>query len=370
MTETTPKTRVLVIDDSAYNRRALRRMLEEEAAIEVVDTARDGEEGLKKALDLAPDVITLDLEMPKMDGFTFLRILMSRRPTPVIVVSGRAEDQNTFLAMELGAVDFVAKPQNQISPELYAIRSDLVDKIMAARSVSIDRLARLPQRPAPAPPPQAVSPAERKAGRLVVVGCSTGGPTALPILLAGFPPDFGVPVVVAQHMPPGFTRSFAERMNKTCPLTVREAEHAEEPKPGHVLIAPGGFHMRLKGSREDARIHLERGVRGDRYVPSVDALCASAAELFGPETVGVILTGMGDDGREGVKIIKQHGGCTMAESQETAVIYGMPREAMRTGAVDVQAPVYRLAEQIVARCQSAQTRPAARPAGDGAAVRG
>lgn len=351
------RTRVLVIDDSAYNRRVLRRMLESEPAIDVLDAARDGEDGLKKALDLAPDVITLDLEMPKMDGFTFLRLLMSRRPTPVIVVSGRVDDQNTFLAMELGAVDFVAKPQNQISPELYDIAGDLVRKVLAARSVSLDRLSALAQRKAPAiriEPRPAATPARRD-GTVVVVGSSTGGPTALQTLLSGFPESCPVPFLISQHMPPGFTKAFAERLNKTCALKVTEAAQNQELKAGHVLITPGGYHARLAGPRESARIRLERAVGGDMYVPSVDRLFESAAEVFGPATVGVLLTGMGDDGKKGSLAIKGKGGQAVAESEDTAVVFGMPREADRAGAIDLLAPIERLATEIMARCKASPT---------------
>jgi two-component system chemotaxis response regulator CheB len=360
MTDTALKTRVLVIDDSAYNRRALRRMLEEEAAIEVVDTARDGEEGLKKALDLAPDVITLDLEMPKMDGFTFLRILMSRRPTPVIVVSGRAEDQNTFLAMELGAVDFVAKPQNQISPELYAIRSDLVEKIMAARSVSIDRLARLPQRPAPVPPPHVASPAERTTGRLVVVGCSTGGPTALPILLAGLPPDFGVPVVVAQHMPPGFTRAFAERLNRVCDVEISEAKDGDPLKIGTALVAPGGKHLLLRRDGAQLFAEVREGPKVSGHCPSVDVLFRTVARAMGANAVGVILTGMGADGASGLLEMHKAGATTFAQDEESCVVYGMPKAALDLGGVDETVHLWRMAGRVMRHFEEQHTMQAAR----------
>ncbi|MBI2058997.1 MAG: chemotaxis response regulator protein-glutamate methylesterase [Nitrospirae bacterium] len=349
------RVKVLIIDDSAYNRRVLRRMLESEPSIEVVESARDGEEGLKKALDLSPDVVTLDLEMPKMDGFTFLRILMNRRPTPVIVVSGKADSQTTFLAMELGAIDFVAKPQNQISPDLYGIHSELVKKILGARMVSMDKVCRLTRREVPRSA-EAVAPLStgaRREGRIVVVGASTGGPTALQTVLSRLPGDLPAPVLVAQHMPAGFTKAFAERVNKVCTLEVRETENLVLPRAGQVLITPGGFHARVSGTRERPFVKLERTGPGDRYVPSVDRLFQSAAEVFGAEAVGVVLTGMGDDGRHGVMEIRRLGGQTLAESEETAVIFGMPREAIQSGAIDAQAPVERLAGEIVVRCRRA-----------------
>ena len=335
--------RVLVIDDSAFSRQAIIRMLRSSPLVEVVGMARDGEEALRKTFELEPDLITLDLEMPKMDGFTFLRLVMSKRPTPVIVISGRAGEEQVFRALELGAVDFLAKPTPRAAPELVDIERELIRKVHAMRDLRIDKV----RERVDAMPPHVASVAAKVAGpRVVVIGSSTGGPAALMQIFGAFSDPPPCAFVVAQHMPAGFTHGFAERIDRLTPLHAREARGGEEPAPGSVLVAPGGSHLELESEagRIVTRIALPTG--RDKYAPSVDRLFLSAAKHFGRDLVAVVLTGMGDDGRRGVSAVKAAGGLVLAESEETAVIFGMPQQAIRTGFVDHVLPLHEIAASI------------------------
>ena len=237
--------RVLVIDDSAFSRRTISRMLERSPLCEVVASAGDGEEALRRTLELRPDLITLDLEMPRMDGFTFLRLVMSRCPTPVIVISGRKGDQDVFRALDFGAVDFIAKPTPRAGPELERIEQELLRKVHTVRQLRIEKVRdRLEIQP------QVRAPALRASGapRLVAIGSSTGGPAALMQILGAFVRAPAAALVIAQHMPPGFTRGFAERIDRLTPFAAREAEDGDEPTPGRILVAPGGRHLEFERS--------------------------------------------------------------------------------------------------------------------------
>ncbi len=329
--------RVLVIDDSAFSRQTITRMLRTSPLVEVVGVARDGEEALRKTLDLEPDLITLDLEMPRMDGFTFLRLVMARRPTPVVVVSGRAGDQDAFKALDLGAVDFIAKPTLRASTDLERIQQELIRKVHAIRELRIDKVR---ERISQAPPVlQGRAPRDSGAPPVVVIGSSTGGPAALMQTFGAFSEPLPCAFLVAQHMPAGFTRGFAERLDRLTPFAAREAEGGEEPERGTVLIAPGGHHLELETLRGRAVTRVVEHCGADKYTPSADRLFASAAKHFGSDLLAVVLTGMGDDGRSGVTAVKECGGKVIAESEETAVIFGMPQQAIRTGAVDLVLPL-------------------------------
>jgi len=338
--------RVLVIDDSAYSRRTIIRMLETSPLIQVVDWARDGEEALRKALQLRPDLVTLDLEMPRMDGFTFLRLLMAKRPTPVLVVSGRTGDDTVFKALELGAVDFVAKPSLRAAPELATIQEELIRKVHGTRQLNMEKLRdRISQAPS------VVRPSEGSGAgplRVIAIGSSTGGPAALMQIFGAFtePPECAF--VVSQHMPPGFTRGFAERLDRLTHVTAREARVGEMLEPGVVLVAPGGNHLEFESRGTATVTKLASRAEGDKYAPSVDRMFVSAAKHFGQNVLAVVLTGMGDDGREGVTAVRQGGGNVIAESEETAVIFGMPQQAIRTGAVDAVLPLAEIAPVIQA----------------------
>jgi two-component system chemotaxis response regulator CheB len=342
----TPRSliRVLVIDDSAFSRQAITRMLDASPLVEVVGVARDGEEALRKAFDLQPDLITVDLEMPRMDGFTFLRVIMSKRPTPVIVVSGRAGEEEVFRALELGAVDFVGKPSPRATPELNNIEQELVRKVHAVRDLRIDRVRkRIDAVPAVI---EKESGLPRLAPRVVVIGSSTGGPAALMHIFGAFPDAPQCSFVVAQHMPAGFTRGFAERIDRMTQLRAIEAEGGEALSPGTVLIAPGGKHLGFESTQGGVVTKLIAADDRDKYTPSVDRLFESAAKHVGTDLLAVVLTGMGDDGRSGVRSVNQVGGSVIAESESTAVIFGMPQQAIRTGFVDQILPLGEIAAAI------------------------
>ncbi|MBW1811320.1 MAG: chemotaxis-specific protein-glutamate methyltransferase CheB [Deltaproteobacteria bacterium] len=342
--------RILVIDDSAYNRQAIIEMIESCEDIEVVGMAANGEEGLKSALTLKPDVITLDLEMPKMDGFTFLRILMSRRPTPVIVISSYARKQNVFKALELGALDFIAKPTRYLSPELHKIRDELIEKVMMVRhlrsfSVQLTSAEKIQPGMAPGEPGEFSKESPRVA--LVVIGASTGGPPALQNLLQMLPPPLPAAYLIAQHMPENFTRAFADRLNRYTGLEVSEAQGGEQIVAGRVFISPGGQNLAVFRDGPTLKTVIQPAIENSKYTPSIDTLFQSAAEVMGRHVMGILLTGMGSDGKKGMRAIKNAGGKTLAESEETAVIFGMPKEAIESGQVDIVCRLDDIAGEVV-----------------------
>ena len=312
--------RVLVIDDSAYNRRTIIKILNAISGVEVVDYACDGEEGLRKVFDLKPDLITLDLEMPKIDGFSFLRILMANCPTPTVVVSSKSGDQDVFKALELGAVEFVAKPSARVSPELLAIEEDLAAKVTAIARTDMKKILQrtgLEDRGGAGwqkSPSQGCPTGGQGGVHVVVIGASTGGPPALQAIFGTLPQSLPVAFAVAQHMPPGFTKAFAERLDRNSALEIIEAVSGDRLVPGMVLIAPGGKNLLLKRRGEDVIALVEDPEAGQRNIPSVDVLFRSAAEVFGAAALAVVLTGMGNDGARGTEAIKAKGGQTMAES--------------------------------------------------------
>jgi two-component system chemotaxis response regulator CheB len=274
-----------------------------------------------------------------MDGFTFLRLLMARLPTPVIVVTGRGSKADVFRALELGALDFVVRPNGAGGMEEF--RHELVARIRMVRALRLDSLER---RAASASAEDAAAPAW-----LAVIGASTGGPPALQRILGALPPGLSLGVLVAQHMPERFTRTFAERLGRATALDVSEAEDRDAVEAGRVLVAPGGRHLaveRAAGGRLQVRVLPPAEVAGRRYCPSIDLLFESAARAFGDRTCGVVLTGMGSDGRRGIESIKAAGGLTVAESEDSAVVYGMPEEAIATGRVDEVLPLDRMAERL------------------------
>jgi two-component system chemotaxis response regulator CheB len=357
--------KVLVIDDSAYHRRTLSRIIAETPGFELAGTAGDGEEAIKKVVTLKPDLVTLDLEMPRMDGFTFLRWLMSTHPRPTLVVSSRESNKSVFRALELGAADFVLKPVSYASEKLGQIEGEVIAKlreIAAARPEKLAQRARqlAVEKPAPAPAPR--DPARKRAGvptaagryRCVAIGASTGGPPALQQVLTALAADLPAAVVIAQHMPEGFTRMFAERLDRIVGLRVREAQGDEELVPGLVLLGPGGKNLTVQ-SRADGRVfsRLEAPAPTDRYVPSVDRLLASASAAYGSGLVSVVLTGMGDDGALGTRAVRAAGGLTIAEAEESCVVFGMPREAIRTGTVQRVLPLPEIGAAIAREVGSA-----------------
>ncbi|MBU8899165.1 chemotaxis response regulator protein-glutamate methylesterase [Corallococcus sp. H22C18031201] len=315
---------VLVIDDSAQNRRTLTTLLESAPDVRVLDRAADGEEGLRKVLELKPDVVTLDLEMPRLGGYTFLRLLMRTAPTPVIVISSYAHRSDVFKALELGAFDFIAKPARGTHESLEQLRGELLEKVRAARHVRT--AARIP---APARGPVVAN----EAPQVLAIGASTGGPPAVQRLLEGLTSEPSPCVLVGQHMPAHFTRAFADRLDRMGPFTVTEAREGDVVEPGHVFIAPGGRHLVVSERSGRLELHTPAPVGQDKYAPSVDRLFESVAQVLGARAVAVVLTGMGSDGAQGARAVHAAGGEVWAESEETAVVFGMPQEAIATGAV-------------------------------------
>jgi two-component system chemotaxis response regulator CheB len=302
---------------------------------------------------LKPDVVTLDLEMPKMDGFTFLRILMGRSPIPVIVISSYSQKENVFKALELGALDFVAKPDRARDPDLETLRAALLAKVMLARGVrspfQVRKLAdpfAAAKSAATAKPGAAPAAVTKAPQHLVVIAASTGGPSALMDVFAKFPRGYRNAVLVAQHMPENFTRTFADRLAKRGGLQVSEAREFDAVEAGVGFVCPGRQCMEVESTPRGYRVRLRAPTDQDRYVPSADALFTSAAQVAGPRTIGVVLTGMGDDGARGAKAIVDAGGIVVAESEETAVVYGMPGAVVRAKLAKRTLPILELADWL------------------------
>ncbi|MBN2715688.1 MAG: chemotaxis-specific protein-glutamate methyltransferase CheB [Deltaproteobacteria bacterium] len=346
--------RLLIIDDSAYNRKTIADFFVGSPKVQVVGKAADGQEGLKMALNLAPSVITLDLEMPRLDGFGFLRILMSGQPTPVIVVSSHGQKENVFRALELGALDFVVKPSTMISPSIRNIREDVIQKVMAAGKFNLNALQNLSSGESAtglipiigdlAPGDQ--SPTDKAAEKVVVIGASTGGPASITKILSSLPPNLSTAIVVAQHMPAQFTATFAARLNRLFPLRVLELQQGQIIKNGTVYITPGDSNLKFSKSADG--YFLEKSPLSDRcrYAPSIDRIFISAAETVKTNLLGVVLTGMGDDGALGCEKIHGMGGSLLVESEETAIVYGMPQSVLERGLPAKKRPLHMIAGAI------------------------
>jgi two-component system chemotaxis response regulator CheB len=340
--------RTVVVDDSAFVRKSVREMLSSSPYIEVVGTARDGLEALEVVAQLSPDVVICDLGMPGLDGVGFVRQQMSRRRLPILIVSKADCDAVPALeALEAGAVDFVQKPSALATDELLRIREELVEKVKAAAQVPVDLLVEAIN--------GEVKPAAmhlRRTGRVdvVVIGISTGGPQGLRALMPRFPATFPVPVAIVLHMPVGFTKLYAAKLNECCAMEVSEAVEGEELLPGRCILAPAGRHLRLARSPSGGVIsHLTMHPLEHLHRPSVDVLFQSAVEVYGRKVLGVIMTGMGSDGREGCAWIKAKGGTVLTESEESCVIYGMPRSVVEAQLSDAAIPLSHLAEAIFER---------------------
>ena len=340
--------RTVVVDDSAFVRKSVREMLSSSPYIEVVGTARDGVEALEVVAQLNPDVVICDLSMPRLDGVGFVRQQMSRRRLPILIVSkADGEAAPALEALEAGAVDFVQKPSALATDELLRIREELVEKVKAAAGAPMDMLFEAVHGEVQ---PAAVS--LRRTGRVdvVVIGISTGGPQGLRALMPRFPATFPVPVAIVLHMPVGFTKLYAAKLNETCALEVSEAVEGEELRPGRCILAPAGRHLRLVRSPSGGVVsHLTLHPLELLHRPSVDILFQSAVEVYGRKVLGVVMTGMGSDGREGCAWIKAKGGIVLTESEESCVIYGMPRSVAEAQLSDAALPISQLAEAIFER---------------------
>ena len=354
--------KVVVVDDSAFMRKALSTMLAKDPEIEVVATARDGEEGLEMVRRHEPDVVTMDIEMPRMDGLTALRHIMMEMPRPVLMVSSLTTEgaEATLKAMELGAVDFIPKQLSKVSLDIVKIEDDLRAKVKMIARRRMSHLFRSPlaarARPSAATGTQAGTERPvRAAGRpggtqtrdLVAIGVSTGGPPAVQKVLSVLPQDFPAGILIAQHMPAAFTGPFAKRLDGVCRITVKEAEDGERLQHGVAYVAPGGKHLRIdqKISRIDVRVVEEP--REALYKPSASVLFDSVAAGVGRRGLGVVLTGMGSDGLEGMRLLKAKGGRALAQSDSTCVVYGMPKAIVDAGLADEIVDIDEMGEAIL-----------------------
>jgi len=338
--------RVLVVDDSALVRMAVSNILAK-AGIEVVGTAKNGKEAVEKTLKLNPDVITLDIMMPVMDGLTALKMIMEKKPTPVIMLSTLTTEgaRETLEALKLGAVDFVTKPSGPLV-DLSSIEKELVTKvkIVAGTSPNLMRIHNLKKLKLDV---VRGSWGVKTEDVCVLIGSSTGGPSALEMIIPRLPADIPAPIFVVQHMPPDFTQQLAERLNSISEVEVKEAENNERVKDGVVYIAPGGYHMKVRRAANVVRIKIVDGEPVNAVKPSVDVTADSVVQAYGGNVVGVILTGMGEDGAYGMKMIKDRGGLTIACSEDTCVVFGMPKAAIEIGGIVSVKPVFEIAEEVV-----------------------
>ncbi|MFA7229063.1 MAG: chemotaxis response regulator protein-glutamate methylesterase [Melioribacteraceae bacterium] len=346
---------VLIIDDSAFMRKSLSIMLESDPGITVVGTAKNGLEGYDLAKSLRPDIITLDVEMPVMDGLTALKKIMTDCPTSVIMVSSITTEGAlaTIKALELGAVDFIPKELSFVSVSITNIREDLIQKVKEiVRQKSLkDRLLRIRNSSAPAIPPKRITNVIKDIPRIgyraIAIGISTGGPFTLQKVLPMISDKINVPVFIVQHMPPKFTKSLAERLNGMCPLEVKEAEDNETIRPNVIYIAPGGLHMKVRSNGiKGVAIQITPDPSDSLHRPAVDVMMNSVINVYGKHTLGIIMTGMGKDGYEAIKNLKSLGGHAIAQDEESCVVYGMPKAIVDGGLADLILPAERIAGAI------------------------
>lgn len=346
----TAPVRVLIVDDSAVIRQLLSTLLSEDTEIEVVGTAPDPLIARERIKQLNPDVITLDVEMPHMDGVSFLRKIMTLRPMPVVMISTltKAGAEVTLEALEIGAVDFIAKPATNQAHEMAALATELQTKVKAAARIKVHsrHVAHTP----------AAKPSRRESfvssgDKIVLIGASTGGVEALKVVLMGMPANCP-PTLITQHMPPRFTAAFAERLNRECPMTVSEARDGDVLEQGHVYIAPGSHHLELVRKGIGFACALNDGALVSGHRPSVDALFRSGAKAAPQKIVSAILTGMGKDGAEGMLELSKAGAITIGQDENSSLIYGMPRAAFERGAVQTQYPLTQVADAILDACEA------------------
>jgi len=344
------KIKVIVVDDSALIRSLLKEIINAEKDMEVVAAAPDPLVAREQIRELNPDVITLDIEMPRMDGLDFLEKLMRLRPMPVVMVSSLTErgSEITMRALELGAVDFVSKPKMDIQNGLREYAREITDKIRAASRARIrplPQIAATKSNTADAVLPS-ISNRVTSTEKLLVIGASTGGTEAIKEVLVHLPPDCPG-IVMAQHMPEGFTKSFAARLDSLCQISIKEAEHGERILPGHAYLAPGHSHLLVKRSGANYVCELSQAEPVNRHRPSVDVLFRSAANTAGKNVIGVILTGMGKDGAAGMKEMKDAGAHNFAQDEASCVVFGMPKEAIAQGGVDEIVPLPQMAKRLL-----------------------
>lgn len=337
---------VIVVDDSALMRMIISDMLSSDSVIRVMDKASDGADAVSKVIALKPDVVTLDVEMPKMDGLEALKRIREEAPeTKVVMLTGLTDPQVTLEALKRGAVDLVTKPSGPYSPNIDEIKDELITKVKTAATVDPTKLGRIPAKPTRRPAP--ILP---RTSKVVAIGASTGGPPALEAVIPLLPPNVGVPILIVQHLPIGFTAPLAERLNAASQLRVIEASDGEPIIPGTVIIAKAGSHLEVERVQPSGgyRVRLSESdpIMGLR--PCVDKMMESVAHVYGAKAIGVLLTGMGRDGTLGLKVIKERGGKTLVQDEASSVVFGMPKAAIESGCADSVVPLERIAQEIVA----------------------
>lgn len=345
--------KVLIVDDSAFMRNALSSMLSSDPEIQIIGKARDGIEAVELVEKLKPDIVTMDVEMPRMDGIAALRHIMEKNPVPVIMVSSLTTEgaKVTFDALDLGAVDFIPKNLSDLSVNIVKIKEVLIDKIkhIARKGIVKRDIKTISAKALEAHKSMPVRTTGERRINLVSIGSSTGGPKALQEILPRLPKDFPTPIVIAQHMPANFTKPFSERLNQISQIHVKEAEEGEPLRNGIAYIAPGSGHMRVIRTRGiETNIRISSSLSEDFiYKPSVDALMLSVAEFFPGRALGIILTGMGNDGLKGLIALKKTGGRVFAQDEETSVVYGMPKAVVEAGIADKVLPLEDIAGEII-----------------------
>lgn len=353
---------VLVVDDSAFMRKLISDFLNQEEGIEVVGTARNGQDAIKKVKLLKPDVVTMDIEMPIMNGLEALQVIMEQFPTPVIMLSSTTKEgaRNTIKSLQYGAVDFIAKPSGAISMDLHKIKAEMIEKVTFAKFANVRKLlnavksensligkleySKIDSKEEKRP---SIIDSFQQNQKLVCIGTSTGGPRALQQVLTTLPATIDAPIFIVQHMPPSFTKSLAKRLHAVSMITVKEAENNELVQNGVAYIAPGGFHLKVKKSGSLLKIHLDQSEARSGHRPSVDVLFESISELQGYLKIAVIMTGMGSDGTEGLKSLKKGTVKAIAESEKTSVVFGMPKSAINTQLIDRVEDVEDIGETIM-----------------------
>lgn len=349
--------KVLIVDDSSFMRKIIKDILESEPDIQVIDTARNGKDALEKVIRLKPDVVTMDVEMPVMDGLTALKEIMETNPVPVVMVSSLTKEgaEVTLKALELGAVEFIAKPGGSISLKMDEIQDQIIEKVKIASSAKPRRNI-VEKRIVQTPSVRKETPVDadflkKKKNILpypvILIGTSTGGPRALHKVMDDLSSNINAPIFIVQHMPSTFTKSLAMRLDSISKFSVKEAEDGDIVKPGHAYLAPGGYQMGVSYSDNQLRIKITNESPVNGHKPSVDYLFESFAEYNFSKVIAVIMTGMGYDGRDGMVKLNRQGAVTIAESEETCVVYGMPKAAVEANAVDVKAPLDNIAFEIL-----------------------
>lgn len=349
------KKRVLIVDDSAFMRKVISDIVNSDPGLAVADTAKNGQEAVQKALLLKPDVMTLDVEMPVLDGLSALEIVMRDSPLPVIMLSSLTKEgaDATLRALELGAVDFIPKPSSIFQINTQDMQHELLSKLKMASRISIKGRSAFMREKPPNPRISALKkeaqppPKDGRLKKIIAIGTSTGGPKALQDVIPNLPSSLPASVLVVQHMPPGFTKSLAERMDSLSQMRVKEAEHNDILLPGWVYIAPGDYHLRVVRDGHNFRIKLGDDGLVTGHRPSVDAMMESLAELNMSEIIGVIMTGMGSDGARGLKMLKEKRTYVLAQDESSCVVFGMPKSAIKLEAVDKIVSLENLADEII-----------------------